>query len=176
MSNKAVLKKKQKRWVEIYEDRLLRNVIQKTPTRKKEDQNTNFILESRFQLMADSLEKTKYGSREFDLLLNECVDLFMEMNPDAKHCERESILKMTKDRIFQKEIIGEIDGKKVPKQDNDDSWPKSGFIPLREAIKRKDVGLNPKAKESENVKNVFGGDPKNNYPSPSSTNDDSKND
>lgn len=158
---------KQKRWDEIFEEKQLKNAIRKFPSQSRDDQNQKFILESRFQLMVESLQKTKYGSSEFEALLNECVDLFLEAHPDKK-CDRETVLKMAKDRIFKAEVIGELDDKKIPK-DNKVEWPKSGFIPLRDAIKKKDIGQNPSSKESENVKNVFAGDKKaGTYPSPSS--------
>lgn len=165
---KSNLKTKQKRWDEIFEERQLKNAIRKFPSRPKEDQNHKFVLESRFQLMAESLQKTKFGSSEFEALLNECVDIFLEAHPEKANCDRDSILKMTRDRIFKEELVGELDDKKVP-SDNKKEWPKSGFIPLREAIKKKDIGQNPSSKEPEIVKNVFAGDKTpDKYPSPSS--------
>lgn len=89
------------------------------------------------------------------------------MNENLKHCDHKSILKMTKDRLFKDEIIGEFDKKQIKQPDR--SWPKMGRITLREAIKKKDIGQNPKAQESENVKNVFAGTlPVDSQPSPSS--------
>lgn len=168
--SKNSLKEKQKRWDELFEERQLKNVIRKRSSQRTEEQNKNFFLESRFQLMAESLEKMKFDSSEFNAVLDECVDLFLEMHSEVKEQDRDLILKMTKDRIFKKMIIGEFDGKAVPKQSKDDSWPKSGFMPLREAIKKRDIGQNPSAKEPEIVKKVFGGEAKpDSYPSPSSS-------
>ena len=163
MSSKAILKKKQKRWDEIFEEKQFRNVVKKS--HPKED-SKNFILESRFQLMEESLKKTKYGSPEFEAILDECVNIFMEMHEELKGCDRNQIVKMTKDRLFKNEIIGEIDKKKIEQPDK--SWPKMGRISLREAIKKSDIGQNPKAPESENVKKVFAGEMKvDSQPSPS---------
>lgn len=160
---------KQKRWDEIFEARQFKNVIPKRIERSSEDLNQKFILESRFQLMVDSLQKTKFGSAEYDALLNECVNLFFEAHPEKDKCDRETVLKMVKDRIFKEKVIGELDNKKIPKDNVVGEWPKSGFIPLRQAIKRKDIGQNPNAKESENVRNVFSGNKTpGKYPSPSS--------
>lgn len=76
MKNTSNLKEKQKRWDEIFEEKQFRNVIKKQP--KKE--NRNFVLESRFQLMEESLKKTKFDSPEFNAILNECVKIFLEKN------------------------------------------------------------------------------------------------
>ena len=154
---------KQKGWDELYEDKKLQNKIRKY--RDPNDKNTNFVLESRFKLFEESLNKTKFGSDEFNALLEECVNLYMQLN-EEKDLDKDTILKMTKDRLLQNEIVGEFDGKKL-KQDKD--WPFMGRITLKDAISRKDIGQNPAAKESENVKRVFGGSSKNSsYPSPSS--------
>lgn len=119
--------------------------------------------------MEDSLKKTKYGSPEFNSILESCVDLFIEMHEELKNCDRNEIIKKTKDRLFKNEIIGEMDKKKIEQPNKD--WPKMGRISLREAIKKSSIGQNPKAPESENVKKVFAGEMKqDSQPSPSSKN------
>lgn len=161
---KKTLKERQKRWDELFEAKKFRNVVRKfQPT----EDSRKFVLESRFQLMEESLKKTKFDSPEFNAILDECVKIFMEMDENLKKLDHGTILKMTKDRLFKNEIIGQIDKHKIeqPKKD----WPVMGRITLREAIRKSDIGQNPKAKESENVKKVFGGTtPVDSQPSPSS--------
>ena len=162
MSNGIIEKKHG--WDQIHEDKKLSNRIRKY--RDPDDKNSKFVIESRFKLFEESLNKTKFGSAEFDALLEECVNLYLQLN-EEKDLDKNEIIKMTKDRLLQNEIIGEFDGKKL-KQDKD--WQFIGRITLRDAISKKDIGQNPAAKESENVKRVFGGTYKNSsYPSPSSS-------
>lgn len=161
-------KSKQKSWDELYEDKKIYNKIRKYDNRESEKEHDNFILESRFQLMEDSLKKTKIGSNEFNDLLNECVNLFLEMNDDNKNLDKNEIFQYVKSRLIDNEIVGEFDGKKLESKSNI-SWPQSGRITLKDAISKKDIGQNPKAPYSKNVDNVFGGNiPVDSQPSPSS--------
>ena len=155
MSKKS-LKQKQKSWSEYYEDRLLSTQIRKNKS-KTNANSQRFILESRFQLMEDSLNKTKIGSLEFNALLEECVDIFLELNQD-KNLDRDSIIKMVKDRIIKNEIVGELDGKKL-KDKKDNEWPLNGRITLKDAIiKPSETGRHPDKGEEKRVKSVFSPD------------------
>lgn len=159
------IKKRQKMWDELYQDKQLSSVIRRpNRTSEQEQNNHNFILESRLQLMEESLSKTKFNSPEFNSILESCVDIYCELNED-KNLDKNEIVKMAKDRILKDEIIGEFDNKKL-KQDKD--WPFMGRITLRDAIKKSDIGQNPNSKQSKNVEDTFGGKKKNNNPSPSS--------
>jgi hypothetical protein len=155
--SKKILKQKQKSWTEYYEDRLLSTHVKNNSTSDNDDSRNRFLLESRFQLMEDSLNKTKFGSSEFDALLNECVDIFMELNED-KHLDRDTVLKMTKEKIMKNEIVGELDGKKL-KTKKDKDWPLSGRVSLRDAIiKPSETGRHPDKGEEKRIKDVFSPD------------------
>ncbi len=104
--------------------------------------------------MEDSLNKTKLGSNEFNALLEECVDIFLELNQD-KNLDRDTVIKMTKDRIVKNEIVGELDGKKLKEKKGND-WPLNGRITLRDAIiKPSETGRHPSKEEEKRVKSVF---------------------
>ena len=148
------IKQKQKKWEEFYEDRLLTTQVRKNSPKEADSERQRFLLESRFQLMEDSLNKTKLGSNEFNALLEECVDIFLELNEDKK-LDRDTVIKMTKERILKNEIIGELDGKKL-KDKKDSEWPLNGRITLRDAIiKPSETGRHPDKNEEKRVKNVF---------------------
>ena len=148
------IKQKQKKWDEFYEDKLLSTQIRKNSPKETEGERQRFLLESRFQLMEDSLNKTKIGSNEFNALLEECVDIFLELNEDKK-LDKETIIKMTKERILKDEIAGELDGKKL-KDKKDNEWPLNGRITLRDAIiKPSETGRHPDKDEEKRVKDVF---------------------
>ena len=148
------IKQKQKRWDEFYEDKLFTTQVRKSLPKETDSDRQRFLLESRFQLMEDSLNKTKLGSNEFNALLEECVDIFLELNQD-KNLDRDTIIKMTKDRIVRDEIVGELDGKKLKEKKGDD-WPLNGRITLRDAIiKPSETGRHPSKDEERRVKNVF---------------------
>jgi len=148
------IKQKQKRWDEFYEDKLLTTQVRKNSSKETDSERQRFLLESRFQLMEDSLNKTKIGSNEFNALLEECVDIFLELNEDKK-LDRDTVIKMTKERILQNEIVGELDGKKL-KDKKDIEWPLNGRITLRDAIiKPSETGRHPSKDEEKRVKKVF---------------------
>ena len=153
--SKKTLKQKQKSWDEYYEDKLLSTHVRKNKTNNSDSQR--FVLESRFQLMEDSLKKTKIGSSEFNSLLEECVDIFLELNEDKK-LDRDTVIKMTKDRIIKNEIVGELDGKKL-KDKKDKEWPLNGRITLKDAIiKPSETGRHSDKGEEKRVKSVFSPD------------------
>ncbi len=148
------IKQKQKRWDEFYEDKLLTTQIRKNSPKETDSERQRFLLESRFQLMEDSLNKTKIGSNEFNALLEECVDIFLELNEDKK-LDRDTVIKMAKERILKNEIVGELDGKKL-KDKKDAEWPLNGRITLRDAIiKPSETGRHPDKNEEKRVKDVF---------------------
>lgn len=155
---------------ELYEERKLENENKKRRIREKEEERErnrhDFLLESRFELMQDSLNKSKVGTSEFDALLNECLNIYMEMN-NIEHLDegkKESIIKFIKSKALEDEITDKITSSK-----SENIWPSNGRITLRDAIDKKYLGQNPTAPESKKVKEIFGGEKKNNYPSPSST-------
>ena len=148
------IKQKQKRWDEFYEDKLLTTQVRKNHSKETDSDRQHFLLESRFQLMEDSLNKTKIGSNEFNALLEECVDIFLELNQD-KDLDKDTIIKMAKERILKDEIVGELDGKKLKDKKGPD-WPLSGRITLRDAIiKPSETGRHPDKNEEKRVKDVF---------------------
>jgi len=148
------IKQRQKKWDEFYEDRLLTTQVYKNSHKESDSDRQRFLLESRFQLMEDSLNKTKLGSNEFNALLEECVDIFLELNQD-KNLDRDTVIKMTKDRIVKNEIVGELDGKKLKEKKGND-WPLNGRITLRDAIiKPSETGRHPSKEEEKRVKSVF---------------------
>jgi hypothetical protein len=148
------IKQKQKRWDEFYEDKLLTTQVRKNSPKETDSERQRFLLESRFQLMEDSLNKTKIGSNEFNSLLEECVDIFLELNEDKK-LDRNAVIKMAKERILKNEIVGELDGKKL-KDKKDPEWPLNGRITLRDAIiKPSETGRHPDKNEEKRVKDVF---------------------
>ncbi len=147
---------KQKSWDEYYEDKLWSTQVRKHKTHNNPD-SQRFILESRFQLMEDSLSKTKVGSAEFNALLEECVDIFLELNEDKK-LDKNTVVKMVKDKILKNEIVGELDGKKL-KEKKDKEWPLNGRITLKDAIiKPSETGRHPDKGEEKRVKSVFAPD------------------
>ena len=148
------IKQKQKRWDEFYEDKLLTTQVRKNSPKQTDSDRQRFLLESRFQLMEDSLNKTKIGSNEFNSLLEECVDIFLELNEDKK-LDKETIVKMVKERILKDEIVGELDGKKLKEKKGND-WPLNGRITLRDAIiKPSETGRHSDKGEEKRVKSVF---------------------
>ncbi len=148
------IKQKQKRWDEFYEDKLLTTQVRKNSPKQTNSDRQRFLLESRFQLMEDSLNKTKIGSNEFNSLLEECVDIFLELNEDKK-LDKETIVKMVKERILKDEIVGELDGKKLKEKKGND-WPLNGRITLRDAIiKPSETGRHSDKGEEKRVKSVF---------------------
>ncbi len=148
------IKQKQKRWDEFYEDKLLTTQVRKNSPKQTNSDRQRFLLESRFQLMEDSLNKTKIGSNEFNSLLEECVDIFLELNEDKK-LDKETIVKMVKERILKDEIVGELDGKKLKEKKGND-WPLNGRITLRDAIiKPPETGRHSDKGEEKRVKSVF---------------------
>ena len=151
MSKKNIYQK-QKSWSEYYEDRLLTNQLRKNKKPRSED-SQRFILESRFQLMEDSLNKTKVGSEEFNALLEECINIYTELHED-KHLDKNVLLRLTKDRLLKKEIVGEFD-KTKPKDDKE--WPLNGRITLRDAI-ISDSGRHSDKDEEKRIKSVFAPD------------------
>ena len=153
--SKKTLKQKQKSWDEYYEDKLLSTQVRKNKTNNEDSQR--FVLESRFQLMEDSLKKTKIGSSEFNALLEECVDIFIELNENKK-LDKETVVKMVKDKILKDEIVGELDGKKL-KEKKDKEWPLNGRITLKDAIiKPSETGRHPDKGEEKRIKSVFSPD------------------
>jgi len=154
---KKSIKQKQKSWSEYYEDKLLTNQVRKFNKNTQNNDSQRFILESRFQLMEDSLNKTKVGSVEFNALLEECIDIYIELNEDKK-LDKESLIKMATDRILKDSIVGELDGKKL-KDKKDNEWPLNGRISLRDAIiKPSETGRHPDKNEEKRVKSVFAPD------------------
>jgi hypothetical protein len=148
------IKQKQKRWDEFYEDKLLTTQVRKNSSKETDSDRQRYLLESRFQLMEDSLNKTKLGSNEFNDLLEECVDIFLELNQD-KNLDRNTVIKMTKERILKDEIVGELDGKKLKEKKGND-WPLNGRITLRDAIiAPSETGRHPSKGEEKRVKSVF---------------------
>ncbi len=148
------IKQKQKRWDEFYEEKLLTTQIRKNSSKETDSSRQRFLLESRFQLMEDSLRKTKIGSNEFNSLLEECVDIFLEIHEDKK-VDKDTVVKMVKERLIKDEIIGELDGKKL-KEKKDEDWPLNGRITLRDAIiKPSETGRHPSKDEEKRVKEVF---------------------
>ena len=148
------IKQKQKRWDEFYEDKLLTTQVRKNSPKQTDSDRQRFLLESRFQLMEDSLNKKKIGSNEFNSLLEECVDIFLELNEDKK-LDKETIVKMVKERILKDEIVGELDGKKLKEKKGND-WPLNGRITLRDAIiKPSETGRHSDKGEEKRVKSVF---------------------
>ena len=149
------IKQKQKRWDEFYEDKLLTTQVRKNSPKETDSDRQRFLLESRFQLMEDSLNKTKIGSNEFNSLLEECVDIFLELNEDKK-LDRDTVIKMTKDRILKNEIAGELDGKKLKDNKKGKDWPLNGRITLRDAIiSPSETGRHHDKNEDKRIKSVF---------------------
>ncbi len=148
------IKQRQKKWDEFYEDKLLSTQVRKNSPKETDSDRQRFLLESRFQLMEDSLNKTKIGSNEFNSLLEECVNIFLELNEDKK-LDKDTVVKMVKERIIKDEIVGELDGKKL-KEKKDDDWPLNGRITLRDAIiKPSETGRHPSKDEEKRIKSVF---------------------
>lgn len=163
MSDQQKMKKK-KTWDEIYEDKHIKNKIVK---HKSSSCSDKYLIESRLNLMIDLIKTTKFNTDEFNALLDECVDLYIELHEDIlNNSHKNDIVKYVKDNILQNEIIGEFDGKKM-KQDID--WPFMGRVYLKDAIEKNKIGQNSKVELSNNLKYSFNGNGKiNNQPSPSS--------
>lgn len=66
----------------LLEERSLSAMVAKR--RKKElteaqELNRNkFLLESRYEIFKDALSKAKLGSKEYDAILEQCINLFLE--------------------------------------------------------------------------------------------------
>lgn len=165
---KKKLNEKQKFWDEYFEEKKFENVIQnKKDNKKNQSDNEKFFLETKLHLMEESLQKTKFNSSEFNTILDECIDIFLEIHPEVKNkIDKKNIVQLTKDRMLDDEIVGEFDGKKL-KQDK--KWPFMGRITLRDAIQKSFIGQNPKSKNSKTLKYIFYGDGiVDSQPSPSS--------
>lgn len=158
----------------LFEDRTLEAMMKKERKRERDEarekKHDEFVMESRFQLMEDSLKKSKPGSKEYDAILSECVDIYMDLH-NVNEDFKENIVKYVKNKALDDEIVSKFD--KDSKSEN--KWPKTGRITLRDAIPRDMIGQNKKAKYPEKVTHLFGGDKvKDNQPSPSSKSKDEK--
>lgn len=153
----------------IYENKKLSTMNEKRreKEKEKEEKNHKFILESRYQLMQESLNKSKIGTDEFNALLDECIAMYLELN-EITNIDKDAIKKIATDEILTKNVV-EFDGKKVENTIiGDRDWPACGRITLREAIPKKYLGQNSKVKNSENVEKIFGASA-NEQPSPSNS-------
>lgn len=156
------LQQKQKFWTDYYEEKQFSNVVRHYDI---SNQKKSFLLESRFKVFEDSLKKAKQGSKEFDHLLNECVDIFMVLH-EIDSSRKNEIISYAKNKMLEDAFIDEFDGKKV----KHDFWPYKGRITLREAINKSFIGQHPDADHSTNVTHSFRGKKMHeNYPSPSSS-------
>lgn len=133
-----------------------------TPISKEKEQ---FLAESRFKIFEEALNKAKVGTKEYDTILENCIDEYLKMKGnmklDAKH--RESIVKLIKDKSLDQEMNDAIS------KDVKNKWPKTGRITLKDAISKDLIGQNKEAKYPKRVTYAFGGDKKvDSQPSPSS--------
>ncbi len=159
----------------LLEERSLSAMVAKR--RKKElteaqELNRNkFLLESRYEIFKDALSKAKLGSKEYDAILEQCINLFLEKNELKDYFDddkRRMIVKFVKDEALNDEIVGEFDNKKNKKDENL-KWPNTGRITLRDAIPKDMIGQNPDVPYSKNVTKMFVGNNKvDGEPSPSS--------
>ena len=165
--SKTYLKEKQKKWDEWYDSKKWNNCICKYNKPVEEDiDRTNFIMESHLQLMEESLSKTKFNSVEFNTILKEYIELYLNYNKnDLQESSKEQLIKSVKEKYFKNEVekVGEFNNKELEKKS---SWPTSGRITLREAIKKSSNGqMNF---DNKKVNDIFAGTKKpDNQPSPS---------
>lgn len=162
----------------LFEEKKLETMMARERKRerdeRKEKLKNNFILESRFELLKESLDRSKKGSEEFDAILRECINIILEMKELKDYFDENKIrtvIKYVKDKSLENEIIGEFDSKKNNTSD-EKKWPHTGRITLREALPKDLIGQNKNVPYSEKVNKMFGGGIKNdNQPSPSSKED-----
>ena len=162
----------------LFEEKKLETMMARERKRerdeRKEKLKNNFILESRFELLKESLDRSKKGSEEFDAILRECINIILEMKELKDYFDENKIrtvIKYVKDKSLENEIIGEFDGKKNNTSD-EKKWPHTGRITLREALPKDLIGQNKNVPYSEKVNKMFGSGIKNdNQPSPSSKED-----
>ena len=71
----------------LYESRSLyyNNEQYKEKEQEHSQSKKKYLLETRLQLLNASLNKAKFDSTEFNALLNECVDVYIELNEDTKN-------------------------------------------------------------------------------------------
>jgi len=169
MSKKFFGRFKTTKYEDLFEEKTLQNMLENKRQKEKEfeEKQHDFLLESRFQLLQDSLRKAKLGTDEFNALLSECINIYMELN-EVDESNKDSIVKFAKDKLFKDEFIGKFDDKEV-KKSPDASWP-PGRITLKEAIPKEKIGQNKDAPYSDKVEQACGWDKDiDNQPSPSTT-------
>lgn len=158
----------------LFEDRKLSSMISKRRkkelTEAEELNKKEFLLESRFELFKNALSKSKFGSKEYDAILEQCINIFLEKNQLKDYFDddkRRMIVKFVKDEALSDEIVGEFDNKKNKKDEN--KWPVTGRTTLRNVIPKDMIGQNPEVPYSKKVDDCFGTNKKeDNQPSPSS--------
>ena len=158
----------------LLEERSLSHMVserrKKELTESQERNRNKFLLESRYDIFKDALSKAKIGSREYDAILEQCINLFLEKNELKDYFDddkRRMIIKFVKDEALSNEIVGEFDDKKIKKDENL-KWPHTGRVTLRDAIPKDMIGQNPDVPYSKKVTKMFIGDKKeDSQPSPS---------